>query len=167
MRIENNPAVSANIDIRPVDSSDVMDVLSWRNDPRSRAMSLQDKNMIEEETHRKWFAGVLTDPSRIILIGLLNGAKFGMVRFDNIGDDLWRISIIVAPDFRGRGLATSLLHAAIGHFVSQICPVQLYAEVVGGNRASISVFRSNGFTYAGDRKLENGESILIYILTVY
>lgn len=162
MRSESNPLASAHIQVRPANSTDALDILCWRNDPQTRSMSLQN-NIIDEENHKKWFADALADSSRIILISILAGEKAGMVRFDNTDGDLWRVSIIVAPDFRGRGLAKTLLSVAINHFADRVPSGELFAEVKLGNVASISVFRSNGFVDFDTQRSTHDESVLTFI----
>ena len=81
--------------------ADAADVLAWRNDPVTRAMS-RNGDAVGEAEHLAWFARAIADPSRILLIGEDAGAKVGMVRIDRGAES--EVSINVNPACRGRGL---------------------------------------------------------------
>ncbi len=161
MLIENKFKNMRKIDIRRVIDRDVSDLLFWRNDLQSRNMSLLNKERIAETNHRQWFEEVIDDPQRIIFIGMLDGAKVGMVRFDYLSLGLWRVSIIVNPQMRGKGLAAHFLHCAICEF-SKGNTGKLLAEILSINLASVKVFTSCGFKRIDSKKMEKGQGVLMF-----
>ncbi|WP_337187550.1 GNAT family N-acetyltransferase [Phenylobacterium sp.] len=133
--------------VRRATAADAMDVLAWRNDPLTRAMS-RDTGEVGEAAHRAWFATALADPRRTLLIGEADGAKVGMVRFDRGPDPEGEteVSINLAPGQRGRGLSRPLLLAALAEVDGEV-----WAEVREANLASVRLFEGAGFELQGRR----------------
>ena len=128
--------MTAAVTVRPATQADALDVLAWRNDPLTRAMS-RDQQAVEEGAHLAWFARALTDPSRTLLIGEMGGGKVGMVRIDHGAET--EVSINLNPAFRGQGLSHPLLMAALAG------KTDVWAEVREENAASIRLFERAGF----------------------
>ena len=130
--------------LRLAQAGDVLDILHWRNDAHTRLMS-RSGTVIEEDEHRAWFARVLEDPDRLLLVGTHAGRKIGMVRFDRHAPAQWEVNIVMAPEVRGQGFGKRLLATAIEHFFSLNLEASLVAEVKGANTASHRLFCSLGF----------------------
>ena len=134
------------IEIRVADSSDSDLLLEWRNDPETRAHSIS-QGRVDSEVHERWFTSALTDPNRLIVIGLCDGEPMGMCRFDvdSVGATA-EVSINVNPLFRGRGLAAPMLSVAIEEFHRVLPEVrQLTAQIQIANSASTALFTRIGF----------------------
>lgn len=86
------------LQLRPLLASDCLALWQWRNDPHTRAMSL-NTDIVPYDNHCKWFDSVLCDASQFVYIGIIVDAstqtdkrlgdelaqqseKVGMVRFD-------------------------------------------------------------------------------------
>lgn len=137
------PAGHEPVSVRRATAADAMDVLAWRNDPHTRAMS-RDTGAVDEAAHLAWFAAALADPRRMLLIGEAGGAKVGMVRFDHA--DETEVSINLAPEQRGRGLSRPLLMAALAEVGGEV-----WAEVREANATSVRLFEGAGFQLQGRR----------------
>ena len=98
--------MSGAVTVRPARPADALDVLAWRNDPLTRAMS-RDQEVVAEAAHLAWFTRALADPARTLLIGEAMGGKVGMVRIDRGAET--ELSINLNPAFRGQGLSRPLL----------------------------------------------------------
>ena len=85
--------------IRRATLDDALDVLIWRNDPLTRAMS-RTQDEVEQEAHLAWFSRALDDAASTLLIGEVGGEKIGMVRFDH--GAATEVSININPLCRGR-----------------------------------------------------------------
>lgn len=133
--------------LRPATRADGEDLLIWRNDPVTRANSL-DTAPVERETHFQWLDRTLADPERLVLMAERLGSKVGMVRFDLCRPGEWRVSIGVAPSERGRGLGRALLAFAIQRLERGCGPGLLTAEIRETNSASRQVFAACGFCEA-------------------
>ena len=135
--------------LRPATALDGEDLLAWRNDPLTRANSL-DTAEVTRDHHFAWLERVLDDPGRVLLIAERDGVRLGMVRFDACAADQWRVSISVAPAARGRGLGQALLRTAIVRLERRRGSATLYAEIRAANQPSRRIFQACGFV-ATDR----------------
>ena len=142
-------AEDAGLVARPALPEDAMDVLHWRNDPKARAMSRQD-GPIDEAVHRAWYSQVLSDPDRLLIIGVLVGQKIGMVRFDRRQLPVWEVSITLVPEVRGRGLGRRLLEMALKRLHSVHGSAEVLAAARSSNEPSVKLFRSLGFLWKSD-----------------
>lgn len=130
--------------IRPASLADSADLLVWRNDATTRAMSFDSKSVSECE-HQKWLSRTLENSQKHLLIGEYAGEKVGMCRFDIESDRLTaEISINVNPALRGRGLASPLLQKSIAYFKANHS-ITLVARTKVTNAASQSIFEKAGF----------------------
>ncbi len=123
--------------IRKAVAQDADDILAWRNDPATRAMS-RTRQAIDPTAHAAWFGKVIDDARRTLLIGEQDGRKIGMVRLDHAATT--EVSINLNPAFRGQGLAYPLLSLALEH-----ADGMLEAEVHEENLASLKLFERAGF----------------------
>jgi len=146
--------------VRLAGSNDAIDVLNWRNDSQTRVMSW-NVGLIDKATHIKWFNASIENRNRILLIGELGEMKIGMIRFDLLPKNVnvWKVSIMVAPESRSQGIGTNLLTHAIAHFHSKFPDASVLAEVKASNTASHSIFERLGFS-----KIEFSEEKTIYSL---
>lgn len=118
---------------------------AWRNAPEVRQAS-RNTEFIPWAGHEQWLEGVLTDPSRMLLIGERAGLPVGVVRFDTEGGASAEISIHLAPRRQGHGDGSALLLAA-QHWLRREHPgiARLEAEVLNDNEASHRLFGRAGF----------------------
>jgi RimJ/RimL family protein N-acetyltransferase len=70
--------------LRPATPADADDIRRWRNHDDVRAVSLSTHEITAAE-HNAWFASVLTDPERQVLIYEHAGVPCGVVTFTNSG----------------------------------------------------------------------------------
>jgi ribosomal protein S18 acetylase RimI-like enzyme len=130
--------------VRHAASEDALELLSWRNDPLTRAMS-HNTDVISSEQHLAWFDRVLNDPRRCLFIAVAGTEKVGMIRYDQLTEGEWEVSIVIAPQARGRGLGKQLLLHGIKAFYIEHPRVSLLAEIKVGNTVSQALFTSLGF----------------------
>ena len=135
--------------LRLAEPDDVLDILHWRNDTETRAVS-RNVEVIDEQQHRVWFTRVLGDPDHILLLGSHADKKAGMVRFDRFFPAQWEVSIVLAPELRGQRFGEELLTMAIQHFVSLHPEASLVAEIKRNNTASCRLFCALGFVREAD-----------------
>lgn len=133
------------MDIRLVEAQDSEEILRWRNDAVTRAMSL-DSEIVDAEQHEKWFARLLNDQRRIALVGTAGGKAIGWVRFDPLaGQNEFLVSISVAPESRSKGMGSQLLGLALRHLRGSCREPIVYAKVKDSNVSSLKVFQKHGF----------------------
>lgn len=102
--------VDADVTTRPATGTDALLLHGWRNDPTTRRTS-RSGDEVPWDDHLRWLDRVLRDPTRQLLIAERAGAPVGTIRWDHLGGRDWEVSITVAPEVRGRGLAAPLLRA--------------------------------------------------------
>lgn len=125
----------------PADSRAVWE---WRNDETTRAASV-DVDPIPWADHEVWFASVLADPTRHLLIASWVGRPMGVVRLDEQAAGDWLVSINLAPAARGRGLATATLEAGFAWLRTVAGARRAIADIRKGNVPSIRIFANAGF----------------------
>ena len=87
-------------------------LFDWRNDPATRANSLQPE-LLEWERHLCWLTACLDDSRRALYIAEKAGVPAGTVRADRTGGE-YELSWTVAPESRGQGIGKHLVAALIG-----------------------------------------------------
>lgn len=125
------------VTVRKATADDAADLLAWRNDPLTRAMS-RTAEPVEAAEHARWFQRALRDTTCTLLIGEEGGRKIGMVRLTR--DEETEVSINLNPAARGRGLARELLALALAQERGAILAV-----IKPENLASIRLFEGAGF----------------------
>jgi spore coat polysaccharide biosynthesis predicted glycosyltransferase SpsG len=95
---------------RPAALGDAETLWRWRNDPATRANSRSSEE-VPWESHLAWLEASLTRDDRLLLVADDDSGPVGTVRWDHEGADEWEVSITVAPERRGQGLAAPLLAA--------------------------------------------------------
>lgn len=97
------------IEIRRATDLDSQKLFEWRNHPAIRSVS-RNSEPIKWEVHQSWFAAVLANKDRVLLIGYIKNRPVGVVRFDKEGD-VAEVSIYLLPEGnfagQGRGLLVS------------------------------------------------------------
>jgi RimJ/RimL family protein N-acetyltransferase len=131
--------------VRPATAEDAELLRRWRDDPATRAAS-RSSAAVDPEEHRAWLARVLADRDRHLLVGSDGTGAVGTVRWDRVDEGEWEVSITVAPDRRGEGLAGPLLAAGEGWLADrEPATSTLLAAVRADNQPSLRLFRSAGY----------------------
>lgn len=138
------------IEARAVGMADAELVHRWRNDPATRAVSIDDSD-IPLDDHMRWFETSLAAPERRrIYMGQIGLVDVGVVRFDALGSDearqLWEVSIYLDPDLPGLGLGPPLLLAGESALVRDVTGnIRFSAQTLASNTASQAMFRRCGY----------------------
>jgi UDP-2,4-diacetamido-2,4,6-trideoxy-beta-L-altropyranose hydrolase len=128
--------------MRTAMADDSESLFAWRNHPAIRAVS-RNSGLINWEDHSRWFALLLSDPNRVMLIGQRDGVPIGVVRFD-IQHHQAEVSIYLVPGITGCG--RNLLHSAEMWFAQNRQEITiLHADVLGANERSQQLFLSAGY----------------------
>lgn len=137
--------------LRPVRQADETLLLRWANDPATRAAS-RVHDPVTPADHRRWLRRRLAAPHDARLwIGEIDGVAIGVVRFERRIPTAVEVSITVAPEARGRGLARALLEAGLAAARVAFGPVTVLADILPDNEASLRLFTQSGFTPVGRR----------------
>ena len=129
----------------------------WRNEATAREAS-GNAAPIAWEDHVRWFAAALSDADRVLLVGAVEACPCGGLRFDRLFEaDAWRVSIVLAPDWRGRGVGGRMLEAGCAVMRRDFRAARFAAEIMLENIASARMFAACGFRMAGlapDRRFQ-------------
>jgi N-acetylneuraminate synthase len=137
-------------------------VMEWRNDPVTRAMSfhqeLKEWDPFWKEFQERFFVCPALPP----LFILVDGNRAGFLAFHPISHPLGKtlscceISIQIAPEYRGKGVGVQALKA-LHPWVLQQGFQAIYAEVKDENVASQKMFVKAGYQEIGhtDKHLED------------
>lgn len=136
--------------LRPAGMADAARLLAWRNDPATRAASV-DTDEVDLDTHTAWLDRSLARTDRLLFIGeaARTDQPVGALRFDEVEPGLWEVSITIAPELRGLGWSGKLLAEGVAHMASASA---LTARVRTENERSLRLFDEAGFarTHATD-----------------
>ncbi|MGN8024952.1 GNAT family N-acetyltransferase [Microbacterium sp. 22242] len=116
---------------------------SWRNDRVTRAHS-RSAGEVDPEAHEEWLRRSLRSRDRRLLLVEHDGDPVGTVRWDREGATDWVVSITIAPAWRGRGIAASVL-AVAEDALDAVEPVRLLADIHQENPASRRLFARSGY----------------------
>lgn len=137
------------MDIRKAQLSDSEDIFSWRNDPKTRAASLNTE-VVAWEGHQRWYTTALSSPSIILYIaqdGEHRTTSIGMCRFNLSQDGMAaEVSINLNPEFRGKNLSQKVLNLSIKKAYEDNPGLQkITATIRETNVASMKIFLSEFF----------------------
>jgi UDP-2,4-diacetamido-2,4,6-trideoxy-beta-L-altropyranose hydrolase len=129
------------LSVRPALQIDRDLIYNWRNGLSVRRFS-RDTSEIAYDQHCIWFAEVVANPNRWLLIVEQDKYAVGVVRFDRMADPAAaEVSIFLAPECHGRGIGPSALLCAEAWLMDQATGVvRIHATVLEGNAASERLF---------------------------
>ena len=129
------------MNIRQASMNDAEIVLEWRNDETTRNNSFS-KDVIDFETHKKWFRSKLEDESCFMYILEDASVKAGQIRIDKV-NDVGEISYTIAPTKRGQGYGKKIIS-----MLEDVIPTEikvLMGLVEEQNVPSKKCFIANGY----------------------
>lgn len=133
---------------RAATEADASLLMKWRNDPETRRWS-RTTEQVDPEGHRAWLRRSLANDNRLLLVVEDDAGPVGTVRWD-YDADVWEVSVTVAPERRGTGLAGPLLAAGEAALRGRVQPpVPLLAIVHEDNEASNRLFARAGYELSG------------------
>ncbi|WP_250258314.1 bifunctional UDP-2,4-diacetamido-2,4,6-trideoxy-beta-L-altropyranose hydrolase/GNAT family N-acetyltransferase [Dermabacter sp. Marseille-Q3180] len=147
--LARDAAPSKTLTVRDASMGDCLHLLRWRNDPETRAVS-RTTEAIGLDAHAPWLERTLERHDRELFIAQVKGRPVGMVRFDADGS-AWEVSINLAPETRGRGLARKVLSEAESLFFRRHPGSSVMAFVRAENAPSMRLFDRAGYEPWPDR----------------
>jgi RimJ/RimL family protein N-acetyltransferase len=136
------------IDLEPLTADHAQITFEWQNYPGQRR-HFRSPDAVQWDAHNAWLARAEKDDTRLLRIVRAGGVPAGVVRLEpsDLARRLWpdgegrEVSVIVAPELQGRGVATAALRALLDTAGRE----RVVAEVAPENHASARLFRSCGF----------------------
>ncbi|MBI5682425.1 MAG: GNAT family N-acetyltransferase [Deltaproteobacteria bacterium] len=132
------------IEIREIQDDDINDLFNWRNHPDVRK-NFFNSDLISWDEHEKWFKAKIKDSYTSIYIACSGKDKVGSIRFEDKSDVI-KVSIMLNPDFLGKGVGSSVIRIGTERFIKEKNPDKpIHAEIKRENIASIKAFQKAGF----------------------
>ena len=154
---------------RPIEAHCAL-VMAWRNDPRTLAASFDGAPKVWETFWPDFRDSYFSQSRFPPLFALLDGARIGFIRFRPLGDPKGGarrcvdISVNLAPEFRGRGLAAGLIEQAADLVRRSGGVDRIVAEIRDGNAGSVRAFEKAGFTSIGVGEKRSSESGTVFVV---
>ena len=139
---------SRDIRLRPAVRDDARLLWEWANDPDVRRFAFHTEPIVWDD-HLNWLDDRLSRDDSLVYVAELDGSHIGQVRFD-LADHVANIDYSIAPSWRGRGLGSSLLVAAVARLNFDRPGAQPVGVVLAANAASHRSFELAGFRCAAD-----------------
>lgn len=131
--------------LRPAFSGDARLIHGWRNEPAVRRVSFQ-QGSIPLRHHLAWYRKALANINTRIFVGEnRQGFPIGYVRFQ-MTKPFARISVVVDPRFRGRGMGSSLIQHGCQRLQAEGETLGVLAQIRPDNRGSLKAFLRAGFS---------------------
>lgn len=137
--------------LREATLEDARLLFEWRNDPVTRANSI-NAGFVPWEAHVGWLEKSLCNPNRLLFIGV-DGQPVGTSRLD-LCESHAEISYTVSPAHRGNGHGYNLVRETLKHSEAPI-----RATVKPQNQASRRILEKADFKIAGEE-----DGLMVYVL---
>lgn len=135
--------------LRPAKPDDADTLYRIRTDPATEAASFRPGPASPEE-HRAWLDRTLSRDDVALYVAERGGVPVGTGRLDRHADGSAEVSIALAPEAWGEGLAVPLLRA-LQEEARRLGYRRIVAEIRGPNVASIRAFLSAGYASTEER----------------
>jgi RimJ/RimL family protein N-acetyltransferase len=142
------------ISLRPAAFDDLIPLFELRNDQEVRNNSV-NQSLVTYEQHEKWLASKLNDDRcRLFVVVSRSDQVVGQVRFDLTPEPNGVvISVSLAPEIRGLGLAGAILEESISQVSSELDFDEVIALIRETNLPSQKAFENCGFRDVGAEKI--------------
>jgi len=101
----------------------------------------------------KWFDQRLNDPNTRLYILEHQSTPVATVRFQRTGAGHAMTHIVVAPQFRGLGVAQSALQTTVPMALRELQLTTVHAVIKKNNLASIAAFQKSGFVFESESEV--------------
>ena len=153
--------MTGRIDLRPAGSADEALLLRWRNDDEVTRQSFTGAPPTPDE-HAAWFRVMLALPDETrVYIAERDGRPVGQARVQRVGETRGEISVSLAAEARGQGLAAELIALASERGAVDLGLSEIHALVKIDNARSRRAFESAGYADPVE-EVRDGAAALAY-----
>ena len=149
----NREAGISNLILRRATIEDMRMIYTWRNIPEIISLG-KTQRPVEWDEHRKWFQEVVMGDNHLLLVVSLGGKPIGQVRFDRLNDHSCEVSVLLLPQYTGRGLGVLALKHACWEAFARMDIKEIVATIRQDNRRSVSAFRKAGFDFVKQSRVD-------------
>lgn len=134
--------------IRRANIHDSEKLFNWRNHSSIRIVS-HTQVLITRVEHEKWFRKILSDVTRVLLLGVWQEKEIGVVRFD-LKQNIAEISIYLNPELELKGWGNDLLFEAEIYLGRNYPSIDIInAHILPENVISQRFFERHGYRVNG------------------
>ena len=137
------------MELRLAIMDDAKFLFELRNDSETVKQS-QNRSPVIWEGHLEWLSAVIRSPSRWLYVVKVDEMQVGTGRLDQMENDVVELSVAVAPDARGKGVAKKIIAALKEQATEMGFPTQI-AHVRENNVGSMIAFLKAGFVPTSNR----------------
>jgi len=121
------------------------DVLwDWYCEPL-RHIAFGASRSITYERHCAWLRKAMKDQNKLLMIGLLDNLRISVVRFDQVSEAEYEVTVYLKPTYCGREYLPCVLQAA-ADYLQQLKPVRKLRATLGReNQALVRNFLAAGY----------------------
>lgn len=134
----------SDLSIRVAEFNDAERLLEWRNDPDTHRW-YKNPTPVSEQEHLTWLASELSRNPSTLWMAERSSQPSGSARLSAPVDGVATVSVVVAPQARGQGVASALL-AYVEREAMSLGYVELIAEIHEGNAESRLLFEKAGYS---------------------
>ena len=140
--------------------SDLDLYFNWTNDPDTRNNSFNLQS-IDYQSHIEWFSWKINDKNTLMLVfENEDNIPVGQVRIEKkVTENI--IGISIDKNFRGLGLAVTMLDVSCKMFFEQFDETIIHAYIKKANLASVKSFKKVGFDEEKELLIGEEESYLL------
>lgn len=149
----NEPNRHARLRLRLARPDDMLLLYRWATDPETMRMRISS-NPITPEDHEQWFWDALASEEVHLFIAetaIDPVEPIGQVRVDETDE----IHVGLAPEWRGKRLATPLIEAGTDQAHNELGKRTVVAHVLPKNTPSRRAFERAGYELAGEVSIRN------------
>lgn len=148
------------IHYRKAETSDLDLYFEWTNDPATRSNSFNTQE-VDYQEHTNWFLRKIEDKKALLLVfENEENIQVGQIRIEQKTDENV-IGISIDKNFRGLGLAVSMLTTSCTVFFTEFKEKNIHAYIKKTNLASLNSFLKAGFEVVKELLISNEPSYLL------
>ncbi len=150
MKISHRKATTSDLDL----------YFDWTNDSDTRNNSFNIQ-VVDYQVHTKWFLNKILDKKSLLLV-FENEEKnpVGQIRIEQKPTENI-IGISIGKNFRGLGLAVSMLEISCNVFFQEFHQNTIHAYIKKNNLASLKSFQKAGFEIINELLISDEQSYLL------
>lgn len=132
------------LELKNVMSDDKDDLYRWRSHPAVQKNSFRS-DPFSEEDHEKWFQMKCGDPRTTIYIAYYDGNKIGVIRFEEMNDNV-QVNVMLNPEYIGKGFGARVIESGTKRLKEEKKLTKpVIAEIKRENEASRKAFEQAGY----------------------
>lgn len=139
------------VTLRPMEETDLCEILEWRNRDAARVW-FKNSDMISLANHQAWFARYLTTDDDFFFMVEADGAPVGqcaIYNIDRVGRSAEIGRFFAAPAQSGKGYIARSCKQLINFGLQNLGLNYLFLEVFERNARAAEIYRRCGFTEEG------------------